>query len=905
MFTPGERVQLEDNTEGVVIAPHTRTCAVLITTRNDGFIQREVFNDRLRPLDNWRDRVEPGQVVGYRTMRSWYFCHVHAVHDEVLELNPVFSHTLLAVPRHSLRIRRTSRTFPRWEVRPHPTHVRCDQGVYSCYGVTRLHYCVDSRAGRAYFPANNCTPMQRGVPDRVCVGTLEDVCVLPEVVLRQLDVESVLEIMRHSATDNYARGLDVLNGERFYACTFRRWTPEMLAEQVELAMQLQDPVFVQELMDIASDYTNANRSVTLTHALRSRQLVTLGMHVENGIRFDIYWHGHTPRPSTMYEARRVFRALTCTPRPRVRLRDPYAQGGEHTFLHTYQTSTLKNMCKLEKINLTNLFTYRVNGYPCNDYVGVSKATRCVGGGCLAADVGLGKTVLMCALMQARPVPTLVVVPPTLLAHWEGECRKYNLFVAVCHGKRDLPTGSVKHVKRLARGGTTRALREALTHLYVMDPALKVCGALKRVRRDHRKVHRLALHAANNHVVLTTPGILRRRWQDFLQCRRLVVDEAHLYKSATTQTVRAMHSFMPNLMWCLTATPLSHVQTAQMLNIYPGLDIQNMSEEDKRQVDRVTLRLSRPRLEAAGMLASIQVREHTVLCTPTSVYAGRYEVYRKTLEEDVHEGFAVRRVLRRMRVDLECMCVHTSCVPLHRYGTRVDVDKASMDKIADMFQFDAADRTRVEDTIAALDTCALCLEQYENPTVTSCGHVYCRACVDALKQHTNKCPQCRQTIDQFVEMVDEEDDARRVTHLGHVYHVPDITPEEGQKVAEIERILQTGPTVVCSKYTAVIRYLQRRFGAPAITGKTTHANRDKALAAFEKDGVLLITEKSAGVGLCLQRAHNMVFVEPSIENKEQVLGRVKRLGQTQTVHVWTLVCTGTLDDQSAHPLFATV
>ena len=164
---------------------------------------------------------------------------------------------------------------------------------------------------------------------------------------------------------------------------------------------------------------------------------------------------------------------------------------------------------------------------------------------------------------------------------------------------------------------------------------------------------------------------------------------------------------------------------------------------------------------------------------------------------------------------------------------------------------------------------------------------------------------KETIDQFGEMVDEEDDARRVTHLGHVYHVPDITPEEGQKVAEIERILQTGPTVVCSKYTAVIRYLQRRFGAPAITGKTTHANRDKALAAFEKDGVLLITEKSAGVGLCLQRAHNMVFVEPSIENKEQVLGRVKRLGQTQTVHVWTLVCTGTLDDQSAHPLFATV
>ena len=344
-----------------------------------------------------------------------------------------------------------------------------------------------------------------------------------------------------------------------------------------------------------------------------------------------------------------------------------------------------------------------------------------------------------------------------------------------------------------------------------------------------------------------------------------------------------------MLWCITATPQSPIQQAQLLNIYPGPQIQNMSDLDIAQMKRITLELSRPRLESIGQLNKIDVREETIMCEPTSIYASRYSIY-ETLRTELMNT----RDIRRLEEDLERMCVHTSCVPLYRYGTRIDVDTATFDNITKMFEFGDNDQKRVQETIANLDTCALCLEQYERPTITSCGHVYCRECVTQLQKHTNKCPQCREPIKQFVELVDKTDDVNRVTHLGQVYRVPTITPEEGEKVQHIERILKQGPTVVCSKYTSVIRYLAKRLNLPAITGKSTQAARVKALKMFERDGALLITEKSAGVGLCLQRAHNLVFVENNMKNKEQVIGRIKRIGQTHPIKLWTLVCKSKTD-----------
>ena len=51
-----------------------------------------------------------------------------------------------------------------------------------------------------------------------------------------------------------------------------------------------------------------------------------------------------------------------------------------------------------------------------------------------------------------------------------------------------------------------------------------------------------------------------------------------------------------------------------------------------------------------------------------------------------------------------------------------------------------------------DFCSICLENYENPRKTQCGHIFCRGCIhswineeDYYGQKKSSCPMCRQNI----------------------------------------------------------------------------------------------------------------------------------------------------------------
>ena len=895
-FSIGDRVQTPTGDEGLVTRTDSRRSYVLVTSHYDYIHVKIIFNDHLKPVDPWREALVEGTVVELRIMRGWYHCHVDSVSEDTLVLNPVFTHALITVPRNTLRIKRTHLTFPRWTVRPYPTSVKCAETTYPCYGTTEHYYIVDTRAGRAYLPKNDCTPIVYSDPPAVSLGTLRDNTDIPACCLNQLHYETILDIMLQSRHNTCASGVNALLECTHAFHTYRHWSSTSIAFEVENAFRINDDVYMKELLDICSAYHIANRSQRLEQRLRARKLVSVTCNTDTAVEITLYWNGIAPRAATMLSARDLFLRLKSSPRRAIRLCDPYATPMEHAFLYPYQVATLKNMFTLEDTNTSELFTYGVNGHKCNDYTGVMSPTRWHGGGFLSADVGLGKTIMMCALMLARPMETLIVVPPTLLSHWQDKLKHYGLPFTLFHGKAIKAVATVRQVKDLSKlvkhGQISQRLINKLTELYAMDPRRITDDTLRRIRRRHKRCHRRAATACRRHCILTTPGIVRNHWAKFIFASRVVIDEAHQFKSTTTATVRYLHHICSHSMWCITATPQSPIQRAQLLNVFPGKLVQNMSHEDVQRVERVTLRLSRDKLEKMGAIRAITVQEETVLCDRPSLYENQWA---RVLAHIMAIPDSNKRQKRMLIGDMQRMCIHTSCLPLYKYGTRVDVDTATFDNISHMFKFNDKDRVRVMQTIASLDTCAICLEQYERPTITSCGHVYCRDCVAKLKQHTVNCPQCRQPVTQYIELVDTVDSVNRVTHLGQVYRVPEIPPEEGSKVKCIENILKKGPAVICSKHTSVVRYLAKRLDLPAITGKTTQVGRVKALQMFEEQGALLITEKSAGVGLCLQRAHHLIFVEPNMKNKSQVVGRIKRLGQTKNIKLWTLVYKNTVDD----------
>jgi superfamily II DNA or RNA helicase len=137
------------------------------------------------------------------------------------------------------------------------------------------------------------------------------------------------------------------------------------------------------------------------------------------------------------------------------------------------------------------------------------------GGCLAMDMGLGKTPTLLAhvLVDRGHGPALVICPPAVLGNWASEAARFTrgLKVAVHHGPR-------------------RAEGEGIARL-----------------------------AATSDVVLTTYATAVRDIEPLsaVQWRRVVVDEAQVIKNHTSDTARELRRLPAHSRLALTGTPVEN------------------------------------------------------------------------------------------------------------------------------------------------------------------------------------------------------------------------------------------------------------------------------------------------------------------------------------------------------------
>ncbi len=137
------------------------------------------------------------------------------------------------------------------------------------------------------------------------------------------------------------------------------------------------------------------------------------------------------------------------------------------------------------------------------------------GGCLALDMGLGKTPTMLAhLREAKGSgPALVIAPPAVVGNWAAEARKFTpaLTVAVHHGA------------------------------------------------DRTDVSRLDSLAALNDVVITTYGTAVRDIDGLekVDWARVVLDEAQIIKNPTSDTAQQLRRLDARSRIALTGTPIEN------------------------------------------------------------------------------------------------------------------------------------------------------------------------------------------------------------------------------------------------------------------------------------------------------------------------------------------------------------
>lgn len=676
--------------------------------------------------------------------------------------------------------------------------------------------------------------------------------------------------------------------------------------QQKINICVAEKIPVTDILDANSFINQGNvfgcylKGLKLNQKMYRHRLITLQCNkIENKkITFDILFHGCASQlisnsyknKSNAYILNRMMIHFLNKPIRHAR-RNYYEMILDRSFslpLMEYQKIAVSHMLYRETYEpsyLSHAFENNVNGMKYNLIKGVhNHMIMNKTGGILQMDVGLGKTVCTLSLYKNKPVKTVVVVPLTLIDQWKSEINK---FLPLCnvseyYGKKKDDTGDI---------------------------------------------------------VLTTYGTIRSMYQSHITLssfERVIFDESHSIKSLSS-TCRACAGIIAPFRWCLTATPITGTN---INNIVPQLCMLNCEPYRFTSLNRLTgyvcdeiesyvhdvitsgiiIKYERCWLKPRGLeYNEVTVVEKVKQCPMNPLelmfFEHLFEKSKKRVEMSNSKSFIFLRTL----VNRLFLCsILPKKILIHFYSDFVDSESVStntIDQIVNRIGCSAFDNA-VKDTLKDLDnqSCCICMDTIERPTITKCLHIYCHDCIHQQLQHRNKCPMCRQTIDKssLIEISDSKEDS--VKEEGDIIHFIDYigrkctidkmiyqrykeeTEIESSKIKGVHEIVEESGNesiVIFSQFKHVLERLKHKYPSAAmITGATSRSNRKKSIERFQNKEckIFLLSIHCASVGVTLTSGSHMIFMEPVLDPsvREQAIGRINRTGQTNNIFIHTLM-----------------
>ena len=136
------------------------------------------------------------------------------------------------------------------------------------------------------------------------------------------------------------------------------------------------------------------------------------------------------------------------------------------------------------------------------------------------------------------------------------------------------------------------------------------------------------------------------------------------------------------------------------------------------------------------------------------------------------------------------------------------------------------------------------------------------------------------------------------------------PNNSVKLEEIERQIEENvgqhKTLIFSQFLGMLALIRSKLEERGVSyeyfdGSTTAPEREKAIQNFQNNSecrVFLISLKAGGVGLNLTAADYVYLVDPwwNPAVEQQAIDRTHRIGQTQNIFAYRLICTNTVEDK---------
>lgn len=589
----------------------------------------------------------------------------------------------------------------------------------------------------------------------------------------------------------------------------------------------------------------------------------------------VLWHlSNKPSACSWVDSRRKTFNLT-TQRDRVQLKfelKPFQESVVYEMRHREMHGSLRDLISLNsttglKFNAVSCFD---NDYECN-------------GGILSLPTGTGKTICTLALIKQgvelyNIKQTLIVLPLSLIDQWISELERFtDLTYGEIHGRKDT--------------------------------------------------------SENKDVVFTTYGTVLSKFNRFdTRIRgfdRVVFDESHQLKGFNSITVRACSHIYAKYRWCLSATPyrrgpLQNLQSQLcLLNIRPFSTyhdhISQILSVETQQTKWIMSQLSSVIINPdIGSLGIPESHHEYVWCD--SYTSDLYDILLEKIKGEIYDK-SHKQMLTMMNY-LSICASEPAILGSYVWGDRCagdDFSITNMDEIQKTLSDKSGFAEEVQKTLENIDeaTCCLCLENMTRPTITECLHMFCHDCIKRSLEFNDKCPCCRKRLNtsSFREITASNEVSTSEEGFVHVYDqigrkikVPTQVIElrkrdyKNDKLEKLKQIIaRRNRVIVFSQFNIVLEYFSREFSnASIITGKTTRRQRHHNLEKFKsgEHKIFFLSTKVADIGINLTEADTLVFLEPGLDSsvETQAIGRLKRIGQDQEVHVYTLATRGTLEEK---------
>ena len=186
-----------------------------------------------------------------------------------------------------------------------------------------------------------------------------------------------------------------------------------------------------------------------------------------------------------------------------------------------------------------------------------------------------------------------------------------------------------------------------------------------------------------------------------------------------------------------------------------------------------------------------------------------------------------------------------------------------------------------------DECPLCLEPFEQPYVTACGHVFCHDCITGLINGDDNddddgkcdCPMCRKPV-TMKSLKPAPPSAQAQAAAAAAAAVPNVGGgnvgggDGGLMISKLDRLVteliriqtadETSKCLVFSQFSQTLAWLQSElpkhgFKYRTLLGSMTKNERSKALAEFQSDPpttIFLLSMRAGAVGVNLTQANHV-------------------------------------------------